>query len=145
MAVSPTPDPAKRRLYIFLLVVLSYDDRDRITRAQDDAGNWVEYLYGVDGMLGIVRYSSGQERHYEYEHNMMTVISDEKNNILLRNHYVDRFLVAQQFADGTVYQCAYHWSSGEHYVENVDIVRSDGSRYTAQTGDSVPDHIRQMQ
>ncbi len=126
-------------------ITLAYDDRERITRAQDDAGNWVEYLYGVDGMLGAVRYSSGQERHYEYEHYMMTTISDEKNNILLRNRYVNRLLVAQQFADGTVYQYAYHWAPGGRYAENVDIVRADGTQYTVHTGDSVPDHIRQMQ
>ncbi|HEY6248794.1 MAG TPA: hypothetical protein VI685_02470 [Candidatus Angelobacter sp.] len=121
---------------------LLYDDQGRIARAEDDAGHWVAYSYNRDGMLTNVVYSSGKKRRYEYDGTNLTVIRDEEDNILLRNLYHYRQVVAQQFANGEVYEYSYQWSRNREYAQSATVRLPDGTQQTIQTGSSVPNYLR---
>ena len=57
-------------------IKFKYDDLSRVTRAQDDQGNWSEYKYSGDGMLVDAVLSSGHARHYSYDGLWMTAVED---------------------------------------------------------------------
>jgi YD repeat-containing protein len=125
-------------------ITLSYNDQGLIRRAEDDDGHWATYLYNAEGMLISVMNSSGKERRYEYDGDRMTGIRDEQGNLLLQNTYLNGFLRAQQFADGEVYEYGYNGSASGQYAESAFVHRADGTTREIQTGDSVPNHIKEL-
>lgn len=100
----------------------TYDDQSRITKAEDDKGDWVRYGYGADGdgMLLNAIYSSGKERHYQYQGALMTTITNERGTILLRNVYKSGVLVRQEYGNGDVYGYRYIWNA-KHYADGTLI------------------------
>ncbi len=120
----------------------TYDDRARVTRAEDDAGKWVEYKYDASGMLVAVMRSSGAERHFEYDGPRMTGITDEWNNVLLHNWYGNGDLVWQKFGDRTVYAYRYDRSLDRTYIKEVHVTLPDQSIRDLPVADYLPDYVR---
>ena len=123
-------------------IKFQYDDQARITRAEDDAGNWASYFYNLDGMLADVSLSSGHERHYSYQKTTMIRVMDEKGKILLHNWYVDRMLVRQDFADGTLGSYRYQWARGARYPETAIVRLAGGAETKVRVADTIPEYLR---
>jgi len=122
----------------------SYDYLSRIKRAEDDAGHWAQYEYNADGMLESVVLSSGRERHYEYEGtSLMSLVTDEKGHVLIRNWYNARTLQRQQFGNGAVYAYSYDWAPDEYCPRRVRVVAlPDRTTQELSVADSIPEYIR---
>jgi YD repeat-containing protein len=118
----------------------SYDDQSRITKAEDDRGNWVSYGYGADqdGMLLYAIHSSGRERHYEYQDRLMTTITNERGRVLLRNIYDSDKLVRQEYPNGDVYEYRYIWNARRtYYADKVIITLPDHTQKEVPVSESV--------
>jgi hypothetical protein len=112
-----------------------YDGQSRIIYANDDAGHWAKYTYTADGMLDSALLSTGKERHFLYDDNRMVALTDEMGRTLVINTYLNRDLVRQSFADGSVVSYTYDASANGNYravahvtlpnssVEDVPIAR----------------------
>jgi len=119
----------------------SYDGSSRIVRAEDDSGKWARYTYSSDGMLTDVVLSSGRERHYTYQGVLMTEISDETKNVLLRNWYDHTLLIKQQFADGETYSYAYDWPEDTHSPNQAEVTLPRGTTKAIKVRDSIPYYV----
>ncbi len=124
---------------------LDYGDQARIVRARDDRGAWSAYTYSTGGMLLSAIHSSGRERHYTYEGPRLMTISNERGQTLLRNSYEDRFLVGQQFADGTVLFFHYKTEPGRSWFRSATVTMPDGTEHTLDTSSSVPAWLRRQE
>lgn len=122
----------------------TYDDHDRIVRAQDYRGHWVNYIYDSAGRLTDVVNSAGHARHYIYDGRLLTWVRDEKNRVLIHNSYQGDWLVQQEFANGEVYRYSYDLSGNSRYAEQVNITLPDGSVRTLRTGESVSEFIKRI-
>lgn len=122
----------------------TYDDKSRITKAEDDSGKWVRYEYGADrfGMLLHVIHSSGEERHYEYQGVLMAAILDRDRHILLRNSYQSGVLTRQVYANGDVFEYRYIWNAKRTYAEKVVVTLPSHKQEEIEAGDSVPEYVR---
>ena len=125
-------------------ISLDYDGQGRIRQAQDDDGNSVSYQYGPGSTLVAVKASSGAERYYEYEQELITAVRDEHRNLLVRNRYDHGKLVVQQFPDGEVFRYDYHWAPAGTYTESVVVQSSNGREETTETGIFVPDSFKRQ-
>ena len=121
-----------------------YDDHARIVTARDDAGAWSAYTYNMEGMLVSVVFSSGRERHYTYEGPRLMTVANERGRVLLRNTYEDRFLVGQQYADGSVLRFRYELDPGHFWFRSASVTMPDGTQHTVDTGASVPAWLRRQ-
>jgi len=119
----------------------SYDGSSRIVRAEDESGKWARYTYSSDGMLTDVVLSSGRERHYTYQGVLMTEISDETKNVLLRNWYDHTLLIKQQFADGETYSYAYDWPEDTHSPNQAEVTLPRGTTKAIKVRDSIPYYV----
>jgi YD repeat-containing protein len=118
------------------------DDLSRIVQAEDDAGKWTRYSYNSDSMLTDVIFSSGRERHYTYQGTLMTQITDEKRNVLLRNWYDGFLLIRQRFGNGEIYSYEYQWPRNTYCPERVVVTLPDEATKELQVCDSVPNFVR---
>jgi YD repeat-containing protein len=125
-------------------IKFTYDDHDRIVRAQDDREQWVNYRYDSAGRLTDVVNSIGHARHYTYDGHLLTWVRDEKNRMLIHNSYEGDWLVQQGFANGDVYRYNYHLSGNSKYAEQATITLPDGSVRTLRTGDSVSEFVKRI-
>jgi YD repeat-containing protein len=123
-------------------IKFTYDGQSLITQIEDDRGSWVKYGYNSYGMLMYSDFSSGRERHYEYRGSLMTAITDEHWNVLVRNRYESGVLVRQTYADGDIYQYSYTWNATRTYAVKVVITLPDGSSSVVQVADAVPEYLR---
>jgi YD repeat-containing protein len=115
----------------------TYDDLDRITRAEDDRGNWATYRYTTDGYLSDVIRSDRHERHFTYENGQMTSIRDESGRTLVRNYYESWEVVRQVFGDGQEFSYEYHRTGRNHYADSVDVTGPKG-KVTVSTAGTIP-------
>jgi len=122
-----------------------YDDQARITRAEDDSGQWVTYSYGPGGMLIDRINSSGEERRYEYDGHLMTAITDGQGRTLLRNSYASDVLTRQTYANGDVYTYDYVWNVKRTYAIKVHVTLPDGSARDVPIDNAVPESLRVQQ
>lgn len=125
---------------------LTYDDYDRIIRAEDDKGNWVRYGYAPygDSMLIYAIDSSGRERHYSYDGVLMTGITDEHGTMLVRNTYspsASHALVRQEYPNGDVYQFRYNGSPDNSYAESVTVTLPNHREVQIPTSASVSEYL----
>jgi YD repeat-containing protein len=123
-------------------IKFTYDPESRVTRAQDDRGNWSEYRYSDDGMLTDVILSSGHQRHYSYEGLLIIGIEDENHKTLLRNSYERSNLIGQDFGGGRAYSYLYFPSTNGQYFERVQVTLPDGSVTTFDPSGSVPEYVK---
>jgi len=123
-------------------IQLAHDDRSRIVRAEDDAGQWAEYRYDQDGMLSDATLSSGRARHYSYAGALMTRIEDEHRQALLINTYEGTWLARQDFGNGAVYSYGYTAPPRGGYAEHVVVTLPDGRKTDVEVASSVPDVVR---
>jgi hypothetical protein len=123
-------------------IKFSYDESSRITRADDDAGNWARYRYNPDGMLQDVLLSSGRERHYDYSGRLMTEITNEMGHVLLRNFYDYGFLIKQEFPNHESYSYNFQWSASNRYVEKATISPTNGRSEVIDVGKYLPNIAR---
>jgi len=121
----------------------TFDDHDRIVRAEDDHGGWAQYQYNQDGYLVDVVHSDGNERHYTYSAHFLTWIRDEKGRVLVHNYYEDYKIVRQELGEYGVY--LYHYSMGPNnrYSERTTVVLPNGSLQTVVTGNLVPKLLKE--
>jgi YD repeat-containing protein len=123
-------------------MTFSYDELSRIKHAQDDAGHWARYEYNSDGMLTAAIFSSGRERHYDYDGARMTRIADENGKVLLRNWYRSEVVIRQEFANGAVYQYVYDWAPNRYYPDRVVVTLPDSTKQEVHVADSVPEFVK---
>ncbi len=123
-------------------IKFTYDNLDRITRADDDAGHWARYEYNADGMLTSAVLSSGRGRHYRYQGALMTEIDDESGKALLHNWYVDGELIRQQFGNGDLYSYSYSGSPSGTYFVKAQVTLPDRSTKELSLADSVPEDVK---
>jgi YD repeat-containing protein len=123
-------------------IKFKYDELSRVTRAQDDQGNWSQYRYSGDGMLVDAAFSSGHARHYSYDGLLMTQIEDENRKVLLRNSYQNGLLIRQDFGGGKIYSYSYTPSQSRTYFERATVTLPDNSVATVAPSDSVPEHVK---
>jgi hypothetical protein len=122
----------------------TYDDYSRVTRAEDDKGNWTRYGYTPDsyGMLLYAIYSSGKERHYQYDGSRMTAITDEHGAVLVRNTYAHTAVVRQEYANGDVYEYRYIGPEDQPYADSVIVTLPDHRQVQVQTASSVSEYMK---
>jgi YD repeat-containing protein len=122
----------------------TYDDQSRITKAEDDKGNWVRYGYGADrhGMLLYAIQSSGKERHYEYQNALMTTITNERGRVLVRNTYNSGVLVRQEYGNGDVYEYRYIWNTRRTYADKVIVTLPDHVQKEVSVSESVSSYFK---
>jgi hypothetical protein len=123
-------------------IKFQYDGQACITRAEDDKGNWAEYRYNIYDALTDVVSSSGRERHYSYDGDLMTQIQDEKGHVLLRNSYGDRRLVHQEFGNGQAYSYIYAPSPNRTYADSVKVTLPDGTTTQIEAASAVPEAVK---
>ncbi len=117
-----------------------YDDKARIVRAEDDAGEWAQYTYNADGMLTAVVLSTGKERHFEYDGVEMTAVKDETGRLLVSNFYAYREIVGQRFLNGEQYSYSYARSGKRTHVDVAHITMPDGTPKDVATAKYVVEH-----
>lgn len=118
------------------------DAQGRITRATDDHGHMVRYQYNPAGMLSDVFFSNGMERHYQYQGRLMTSVTDERGNVLVRNWYRGGNVVRQLFGGRDLYTYDYSWFPGSHYMNEVVVTLPNGTEEDLYPGPSVPAFLR---
>lgn len=123
----------------------TYDNASRITRAESDAGEWAQYSYSEYGMLSSVALSTGHKRNFEYHGFLMTAITDEDGQMLLRNWYKGMELIRQQFRDGEVYSYSYDMSSNGKYSDRAYVTSPEHSPQTIPTADYLPELVKRAQ
>ncbi len=116
-------------------ITFKYDDLDRITEADDGAGQMRKYAYS-GGHLDAV--SDGARSLYEFEYQillraagydpyLMTGVKDGNGKELVRNWYSDNGMVTQQrLEDGEVYRYDYLFGKKNEVVETI-VKLPDGS------------------
>jgi hypothetical protein len=93
-------------------------------------------------MLTDVFSSSGRERHYSYDRELMTQVADEKQHVLLRNWYESKMLVRQEVASGT-YSYKYEWAPKKRYPDTVLVTLPDGSTKKVEIpANTIPEMVR---
>jgi len=122
----------------------AYDAQSRIIRAEDFRQQWATYRYNNDGMLTDVQRSSGESRHFSYDRTLMTSVTDETGQVLVRNKYESGTLIGQEFANGAVYHYEYQNSSNHPYADAVTITMPDNKRRTVSVKDSVPNFVKEL-
>ena len=105
--------------------------------AEDDQGHSAEYHYNANGILTDATLSSGHARHYNYDGDLMIAIADENQNVLVRNSYVNHWLVQQDFGNGEIYSYGYTSSDGP-YAASATVTLPDGTRTIVEAASSVP-------
>ncbi len=121
-------------------VKFSYDDHDRIVRAEDDSHNWAQYRYNRAGLLSDVIYSSGKERHYEYDGVLMTWIQAENGRVLLHNSYDEQGLLKRQdFGNGNYLTYDYQVGNKFFLQDSVSVRFPNGKTKTLQLSQAIPD------
>jgi len=75
----------------------------------------------------------------------MTQISDEKENILLRNWYDRGYLERQKFENGAEYSYSYDWAPTSYYPARVTVTLPNKTTKELSVVDSVPNFIRDFQ
>jgi YD repeat-containing protein len=124
-------------------IKFNYDGQSRIIHAEDDQGHSAAYRYNSNGMLPDAVLSSGHARHYAYDGALMTTVTDQNGKVLLRNFYRSAFLVRQDFGGGQAYAYEYtDGATGGPYAETAEVTASDGRIVTVETGDSVPELVK---
>jgi YD repeat-containing protein len=123
---------------------LTYDDHDRVLRAEDNQGRWTTYSYDSSGFLMTVNNSLGAARYYFYEEGVLTWIRDEQKRLLVHNTYDKDWLIQQQFGNGDTVRYRYHLSPNTFYAERVTLTLPDGSEKIVQTGNTVSAVYRRM-
>jgi YD repeat-containing protein len=97
-------------------IAFSYDGLNRITQAQDDAGNIRKYSYDSSGHLEAVADANGILYRFEYERLMsdagfdpwlLTAVLDGKGNVIVRNKYLWGRVSEQRLGDGTALRYEY--------------------------------------
>lgn len=126
-------------------IQLQDDDQGRILEAGDDAGHVVHYRYDPAGMLSDVFYSDGRKRHYEYEDRLMTSVTDEHGDVLVRNWYQNGRVVRQLFNGRDLYTYEYSWFPGSHYMNEVIVTLPNGNKEDIFPGACVPSFLRDPQ
>jgi hypothetical protein len=103
-------------------ITFSYDDLNRITQAQDDAGNVRKYFYDTTGHLETVSDANGVVYRFEYaplmstagyDRWLLTGVLDNKRNVIVRNKYQWGRVVEQQLGNGVVYRYQYELAGGD--------------------------------
>jgi YD repeat-containing protein len=125
-------------------IKFSYDDKDRVVRAEDNQGHWTKYAYNTDGYLTEVLHSSGAARNYEYVKGLLISVMDEQDRVLIHNTYDSDWLVGQRFGNGHSIQYHYDMAANRKYAVLASITFSDGSVKTVKTSDSVSDVYKRM-
>jgi len=120
----------------------TYDEQSRIVRAEAGADGSAKYAYNAYGMLTDVVLSSGRERHYSYDGDLMTSVKDEAGAVLVQNVYSGEFLVAQKFSGGQKFSYEYSPGANRTYAESALVTGPDGSRVRVELGSSVPQQIK---
>jgi len=105
--------------------------------AKDDQSHSAEYHYNANGILTDATLSSGHARHYNYDGDLMIAIADENQNVLVRNSYVNHWLVQQDFGNGEIYSYGYTSSDGP-YAASATVTLPDGTRTIVEAASSVP-------
>ncbi len=123
-------------------IKFKYDDLSRIVKAEDDKGNWVKYAYNGDGMLESAVFSSGQMRRYDYTGPLMSVVTDEKGNVLVRNSYESGLLTRQQFSNGDTFLYGYDWASDRYFPDKVVVTLPDKTTREVRVADSVSVYLK---
>lgn len=123
-------------------IKLTYDDQSRIIQSESNQGQWARYQYANDGLLSDVVFSSGAERHYSYEGVQMTSIKDERGRVLVHNHYVNRMLTRQDFANGSSWYYRYEMAPNGSYVESVAVTLPNGNITTVHPADAVAERVK---
>ena len=123
-------------------IKFSYDELFRIVGAEDDEGKSTRYAYNPDNMLTDVISSSGRERHYSYQGTLMTQITDERKNVLLRNWYDHSLLIRQQFGNGESYSYQYEWLQNAYCPAKVVVTLPHYTTKEIRGCDSVPNFVR---
>lgn len=108
-------------------IQFSYDNNDRIVRAEDSKSGWTNYTYNAAGYLTDVVHSTGAARHYDYEDGLLTSVRDEKGRVLVHNSFSGLLLVRQEFGDGKTVRYDYIPSYNRMYVKRVSVTLPDGS------------------
>jgi YD repeat-containing protein len=97
-------------------IAFSYDALNRITQAQDDAGNIRKYSYDSSGHLEAVADANDVLYRFEYEPLMsdagfdpwlLTAVLDGKGNAIVRNKYLWGRVSEQHLGDGTILRYEY--------------------------------------
>jgi YD repeat-containing protein len=125
-------------------IKFSYDDRDRVVRAEDDQGNWTTYKYNSKGFLTDVMHSTGSARYYYYEDGLLTWVRNEKGQLLLHNLYDRTWLAKQTYGNGQTVYYNYQLANNNYYAERVTVTLPDGSVKTINTADSVSYILKRM-
>lgn len=125
-------------------IKLSYDDDDRIVRAEDDQGRWTAYTYNAKGVLTDVVHSAGTSRYYYYEDGLLTWVRDEDGHLLIHNSYNSDWIVDQTFGNGQKIHYDYDLSKNGKYAEGVSVRLPDGSVKTIKTSGSVSNIYKRM-
>jgi len=120
----------------------TYDEQSRIVRAEAGADGSAKYAYNAYGMLTDVVLSSGRERHYFYDGDLMTSVKDETGAVLVQNVYSGEFLVAQKFSGGQKFSYEYSPGPNRSYAESALVTGPDGSRARVELGSSVSNQIK---
>jgi YD repeat-containing protein len=127
-------------------IKFTYDDQDRIVRAEDSHGRWTTYTYSSAGFLTAVVHSDGTARYYFYEGGQLTFIRDEKTRLLLHNVYFydGGWLSRQEYGNGDTIQYRYVLSPNKYYAERAMLTLPDGTVKSIQIGDSVSEVYKRM-
>ena len=110
-------------------IALTYDDSDRITEAQDSAGNIRRYSYNPSGHLETVSDDAHALYRFEYEpllHELgydpylLTKVVDGNGRVLLKNVYKDNSRVSEQrLANGNVFRYDYLYDRRHRVIETT--------------------------
>jgi YD repeat-containing protein len=82
----------------------------RVSRATDDSGNAVDYVYDSRDQLVTVKYSSGQSVRYSYNsENQLTEVDDSSGKAVLQAKYGSRGEVTKLIV-GEYYPYTFHFA-----------------------------------
>lgn len=123
-------------------IQFTYDGNARIREARDDRANAVQYSYNKDGMLSDAISTTGKDRHYDYDNELMTKVTDGQGRTLVRNFYWSRILVGQQYSNGDLYKYSYTWSSDDKYIVSALVTLPNHSQQLISVADYLPDLLR---
>lgn len=128
-------------------IKLSYDDSDRIMRAETSAGLWTHYTYDNSGFLSDVAHSDGTARHYSYDGGLLQYVRDEKDRVLVHNFYDYQSggLTRQEYGSGAAVSYQYIPSFNRKYAQQATVTLPDGSVKTVETRNSVSELYKNMQ
>ncbi|MBZ5641143.1 MAG: hypothetical protein LAO19_00120 [Acidobacteriia bacterium] len=128
-------------------IKLSYDDHDRIVRAEGNREAWTTYTYDSAGFLTGVTHSDGTSRFYFYEDGRMTYVRDETGRLLVHNFYDVRthWVEMQEFGNGNVIQFRYEMAQNGAYAVRAKITLPGGAVKTIDTANSVSEVYKRVQ